>query len=383
VASLDELSKGKVLLEASAVPRFASPNQLVFPRDAALMSQSIDLEKLEMVGEPKLLAERPSFLTVVTSVPSVEVADVGTLLYPPVDPRPTAFVWLDRDGRRSASGVREDGNFYSPAVSHRGDRVVVTRLESSSEISLWIFDLAHGGGSRITPRDRTAYSGVWSPDDRELAAAVAERTGAFKIAPALVTVESGRIRDLLESAGRWTSPTDVSADGRVLLYDTQVAGMRMNLGYLRLDAKSERTDYLATPANETGGRLSLDGRLISYLSDASGTTEAYVDTFPKPSSARRVSTGGEALQIDFRSDGKELFILAADGDRASLFASELRTDGALAIGRPQKLFTLPVEWSGFAPTPKGDRFLLLERIGNRSPSLTLVENWRAQLAPAQ
>jgi hypothetical protein len=94
-----------------------------------------------------------------------------------------------------------------------------------------------------------------------------------------------------------------------------------------------------------------------------------------------VTTGGAALQIDFRSDGKELFILAADGDRASLFASELGSDDELEIGRPQKLFTLPVEWSGFAPAPKGDRFLLLERVGNRSPSLTLVDNWRAQLAP--
>ena len=96
-----------------------------------------------------------------------------------------------------------------------------------------------------------------------------------------------------------------------------------------------------------------------------------------------MSTGGAALQIEFRSDGKELFILAADGDRASLFASELRAGDELEIGRPQKLFTLPVEWSGFAPAPKGDRFLLLERVGYRSPSLTLVHNWRAQLAPAQ
>jgi hypothetical protein len=34
----------------------------------------------------------------------------------------------------------------------------------------------------------------------------------------------------------------------------------------------------------------------------------------------------------------------------------------------------------FAPAPKGDRFLLLERVGNRAPSLTLVDNWRAHLA---
>jgi len=94
-----------------------------------------------------------------------------------------------------------------------------------------------------------------------------------------------------------------------------------------------------------------------------------------------VSTGSAALQVALRSDGKELFILAADGDRASLFASELRLAGEIEIGRPQKLFTLPVEWSGFAPSPKGDRFLLLERVGNRSPSLTLVDNWRTQLAP--
>ena len=177
-------------------------------------------------------------------------------------------------------------------------------------------------------------------------------------------------------------PTDVSADGRVLLYDDQVIGMKMNVGYLQLDGKPERIDYLATPANETDARLSPDGRHIAYLSDFSGTTEVYVDAFPVPSHARRVSTGGAALQIEFRSDGKELFILAADGDRASLFASELRPGDELEIGRPQKLFTLPVEWSGFAPAPKGDRFLLLERVGYRSPSLTLVDNWRAQLEAA-
>lgn len=177
-------------------------------------------------------------------------------------------------------------------------------------------------------------------------------------------------------------PTDVSADGRILLYDDQVTGMLRNIGYLRLDDQpAKRTDYLAMPADERGGRLSPDGRYIAYRSDMSGMFEAYVDTFPVPSGARRVATGGAALQIDFQSDGKELFILAADGDRASLYSSKLHTGDALEIGRPEKLFTLPVEWSGFAPAPKGDRFLLLEPVGYRSPSLLLVDNWRTQLAP--
>ena len=383
LASLDDVSNGKPLLEASAVPRFARPSQLVFPRDAALMVQSIDLARLEMVGEAKLLEERPSLLETVTSAPVVEVADGGEMLYAPVDPRPTAFVWLDHNGKRSESGIREEGTFQFPAVSNRGNRVAVVKGGSFVEGSLWVFDLDQGGGSRITPPDRSAFSAVWSPDDTQLAANLSPVTRREYFGPALVAPQSGQIRELLESADRWTNPTDVSADGRTLLYDDQTAGMKMNLGYLRLDGASKRTDYLTTPANETGGKLSPDGRFIAYLSDVSGTNEVYVDTFPRPSSARRVSTGGAALQVDLRSDGKELFILAADGDRASLFASELRPGAELEIGRPQKLFTLPVEWSGFAPAPQGDRFLLLERVGNRSPSLTLVDNWRAPLALQQ
>jgi Tol biopolymer transport system component len=305
------------------------------------------------------------------------------MLYAAADPRPTAFVWLDRDGRRSESGVREHGTFTSPAVSHSGDRVVVTRTDDPSTASLWILDLEQGDGWRITPADRSAWAAIWLPDDRDLATTLTREARFSAYVAALVSVEGGRVRELHESSAGWIGPTDVSADGRVLLYDGQVPGTKFDLGYTRLDEEFERTEYLATPANESEGRLSSDSRIIAYLSDVSGTVEAYVDTFPVPSNARRVSTGGAALQVDFRSDGKELLILADDGNSSSLFASELRVGGELGIGRPQKLFTLPVEWSGFAPAPKGDRFLLLERVGSRSPSLTLVDNWRAQLAPAQ
>jgi len=331
---------------------------------------------LDMVGEARLLEERPSFLQLVQSTPIVEVADGGELLYAPVDPRPTAFVWLDRNGRRSESEVRQEGFFSFPSVSHRGHRVVMTKTNTGSYIegSLWIFDLDHGGGSQITSRDQSSYSAVWSQDDNDLAANLFAQGEFLAFAPVWVAAESGDSRVLLEPSKRWTMPTDVSAEGRVLLYDDQVTGMLRNLGYLLLDDQPERTDYLATPADERGGRISPDGRFIACRSDISGTFEASIDTFPIPSNVLRVSTDGAALQIDFRSDGKELFILAADGDRASLFASELRPGDALEIGRPQKLFTLPVEWSGFALALKGDRFLLLERVGCHSPSLTLVDN---------
>jgi hypothetical protein len=125
--------------------------------------------------------------------------------------------------------------------------------------------------------------------------------------------------------------------------------------------------------------LSPDGRFLAYLSDVSGRLEAYVDSFPAPSHARRVDTGGAARQVAFRADGRELFVLADIGTTASLFVIPLRPGRELEMERPQKLFSLPPEWLAFAPAPVGDRFYLAVRLGSRSPSLTLVENWHAQL----
>jgi Tol biopolymer transport system component len=379
LGSLDAMSMGKPLFEATTAPRFAPPNQLVFSRDGALMAQSIDLGRLEMVGDAQLIDDRPSLLQIVTSTPVAHVAENGAMLYAPVDPRPVDFLWLDRDGRRSDSLVRMEGRLRSPAVSHSGDRVVVTRGTSFEDGVLWIYDLVHGEGSQVTPRNRNVFDAVWSSDDRDLVGLMSPGSG---FAPVWIEPESGSMQNILEPALRWTRPTDVSADGSVMLYDDQTPGMKQNLGYLRLDSDApERTNYLTTPAVEWGGKLSPDGDYIAYTSDATGSFEVYVDTFPTPTRANRVTTGGAALQVEFRSDGAELFILAADGDRASLYACAFNSEAGLDIGRPEKLFTLPVDWMGFAPSPDGDRFLLIEPVGNRSPTLTLVNNWQAQLAP--
>jgi Tol biopolymer transport system component len=376
-ASLDEVSMGKPLLEATAAPRFAPPNHLVFMRDGALMAQAINLARLEMEGEAQLLQDRPSLLQVVTSTPVAHVADNGAMLYAPVDPRPVDFLWLDRDGRRSDRLLRTEGNLRFPAVSHSGNRVVVTRGTSFEDGAIWIYDLEHGEGLLVTSRNRNVFAAVWSPDDSQLAGLLNPGSG---FVPVWIAPESGSIRNILEPALRWTNPTDMSADGLVLLYDDQTPGMRQNLGFLRLDSDTpERTNYLTTAAVEWGGKLSPDGDYIAYTSDATGSFEVYVDTFPTPSGARRINTGGAALQVEFRSDGTELFILAAEGDHTSLYVCPFDSSDGLDIGRPKKLFTLPVEWSGFAPSPDGERFLLLEPVGNRSPTLTLVNNWQAQL----
>ena len=148
---------------------------------------------------------------------------------------------------------------------------------------------------------------------------------------------------------------------------------------MRTQEGAELTPYLATPADEHSPRLSPDGRWLAYLSDASGKPEAYLDTFPTPTRARRVAAGGAVFSVEFRADGRELLLGAAEGEESAIFACDLELGDEIRIGAPRKLFTLPVEALGVAPAPMGDRFLVLLPVGNRSPSLTLVENWRAQL----
>ena len=94
-ASLDEPSTGRPLVTAGAMIRFAPPNDLVMPRDEALMVQALDLDRLEMIGEPRQLDDRPLLEGSITSTPVVELStapDSDRMLYAPVDPRPTAFV---------------------------------------------------------------------------------------------------------------------------------------------------------------------------------------------------------------------------------------------------------------------------------------------------
>jgi len=379
VASLDEVTSGKDLLESTSVPRWAPPNELVISRDEALLAQEIDLERLEPVGEPRLLEDRPLLMGDISSLPAVDLSADGKMLYAPIDPRPTDFVWFDRDGVRTESGLREEGVFAFAALAHGGDRLAVQRFTADGRRALWIFDLARGTSTRLTAPGMQPYSAVWSPDDREVAAQIALGSSTSRNSVGLVSVDGGPPRFLFDPSNQWVVPGDISPDGKTLVYSILTTENRNDLGYLNLDGGAELHPYLATAADESSPALSPDGRWVAYLSDVSGKQEAYLDTFPKASHPRRVPVGGAVFQISFRADGRELLLGATEGEDAALFASALRLGADVEIGEPRKLFTLPSDSVTVAPAPNGERFLVLLPVGNRSPSLTLVENWRAQL----
>jgi hypothetical protein len=138
---------------------------------------------------------------------------------------------------------------------------------------------------------------------------------------------------------------------------------------------------LQTPFAEFGGSFSPDGRWIAYISNDQGRNEVYVQTFPASGGKWQISTSG-GRQPWWRSDGKELYYLSADG---KLMAVEVKPGGSFEATAPRSLFDLaPARalggQSSYAVTAAGDRFLFVTtREEAASLQFTVVTNWAAEV----
>jgi Tol biopolymer transport system component len=138
--------------------------------------------------------------------------------------------------------------------------------------------------------------------------------------------------------------------------------------------------YLRTQFNEAQGRFFPEPRprWIAYQSDETGRYEVYIQSFPDPRGAIRVSTGGGQYP-QWSPDGRELYYVAPDN---KLMAVSIKPGpDSLQPSAPRPLFTLPVEELTFGPyevAPDGQRFLVRASPQQAAP-LTVIVNWPALL----
>jgi len=175
------------------------------------------------------------------------------------------------------------------------------------------------------------------------------------------------------------SSYDWSADGRLLLLGVQestAAGVHRNLWLLsRADGRAR--PLLTSVFNKSEARFSPDGRWICYVSDESGASQVYVQSFPDLGFRLQVSVAGGS-QPHWRRDGKELFYRAADGKVMAVTARTTPTTFSAAA--PVPLFDLPNEGSRYDVTADGQRFLVTQGVRELAPSpITVVVNWTATL----
>ena len=272
--------------------------------------------------------------------------------------------------------------------------VRIDRQTNNSDV--WIVDLMTGASDRLTFDPATDSNPLWSPDGSQIIWE-STRNGGWGIYRK-ATNGSGN-DELLYKGNNFQSMalTDWSRDGKFILFQGTVTG----------DGKTTGTDVYAlsvgpgtsadrqpipiiqTPASELGGYLSPDSHWIAYMSNESGRTELYVQAFspgsPSGSGKWMVSKGTSGM-ARWRTDGKELVFLSADG---AIMSVDVTANPVFHASAPKQVFQFPsnvLALGGNTPGARMDATRDLQHFlvtvpaqASSRPELTVVLNWQAAL----
>ena len=378
--SLDSPER-KLLINVDSNAVYASPGFLLFRRGEMLMGQQFDASRLELQGEPFLVADQIDYGSG-TGRGFFSASQTGALTFVGLNAPNTQLVWLDRGGKQL-------GQIGSPAsdlglrLSPDEKQLAVSRLDMQvGSTDIWLIDLARNNPSRLTFDPAGDAGPVWSPDSSRIIFS-SDRGGGATVYQRLSngTGKDEVVVNLPAPAG----PHDWSPDGRFVVF-SMISGMgSTDLWVMPMFGDQKPTPLVQTEFSERQARFSPDGRWIAYASNASGTFQVYVESFPTSGGKWQVSTAGGA-QPQWRGDGKELFYVTPD---RKLMAVEVDGAGsAFTTGIPKVLFELNVRaiFPGgggainYAATRDGKRFIVNTTVGDSSQvPITVVLNWPADL----
>ena len=307
-------------------------------------------------------------------------AEAGNLIYRNGDEQTTRLTWFDRSGK-SLGVVSEPSGYHEPTLSKDDTKVLYGRTDSSGGQDVYMQDLVRGNNMRLTFDPSADSTPVLSPDETQVVffSNRAGKNGIYRKS------SSGAGEDELlmtETIGAY--PDSWSSDGKYLLYE-RVADTRtrVDLWILPMTGEPKPFPYLDGEFEEAHGQFSPDGKWVAYASNQSGRSEVYVRSFPNGSGMWQISNNG-GDQPQWRSDGKEIFYMAAD---RRLTAVPVSGSSTFEVGRPEVLFETAVPQTGitddrntYVPSRDGQRFLVnaLAESAYLEP-LIVILNWGGEL----
>jgi Tol biopolymer transport system component len=370
VGSMDGDPAVHVLDDAGGA-RF-SDGMLLFLRESTLLAQALDLDRLTLTGEPRVVTEQVE--TGGTAAGSFAVAEGGLLAFQPASTQGSQLAWFDRQGRQLAT-LGDPADYADVELSPDGRLVAVSVLDQAvGTRDLWIIDVIRGVRTRFT-RDRAdEVAPIWARDGSRIVF-TSNRTGHFDL---YEKASSGIGEETLVYADDTEKyPTSWLSDAGLLLYWTfNAEGTRLQL--LPTQERSPRT-FLPSPVSP--GRFSPDSRFVLYYSTESGRSEVYLVPFPTPTRRWQISSNGGNF-ARWRADGREVYYVGRDN---RLMATSIDVVGdRVEIGATVPLFEArPVGARyPFDVAPDGDRFLVNTVRGSSAvASVTILQHWRSLLEP--
>jgi hypothetical protein len=349
------------------------PGQLLFLREATLLTQTFHPETQQVDGAPMRVADQVgSFL----ASGFFSASRNGTLVYCSRTLQDFLLTWTDRSGRVLGT-VGETGRYNSLALSPNGLRAAVSRVQRQNPLAwdLWLLDLVRNTSIRFTfqPGEQMNYP-VWSPEGGSIIYGEDHGGGRGNIYRK-PTNSAADQQTMLES-GIAVAPSSWSRDGRYLLYTQTITNTLDGIFVLSLNGEQKAKPLLEGPFNQSEAQFSPDGRWIAYTSDETGRNEVYVRPFSRPGEKQIVSLGGGSEP--HWPDGNEILYVAPDGN---VMSAEVSVGTAFRCGAPKVLFRAPHDFGRWDVTSDGKRFLFAVPAEQHSKTaFTVVLNWQAALA---
>jgi eukaryotic-like serine/threonine-protein kinase len=375
VARLDG-SESRRLADADAAAVYAASGHLLFVRQGELFAQPFDADRLTLGGTAFRIAGSVAVNPGI-SLASLAASPSGAIAYVANGVRTSQFVWFDRTGSRiEALGQPEQTAITMPSLSPDERRVAFSRVVGGNW-DIWLMDL-HGAMSRLTSDPALDFSPIWSPDGQQIFFQSARGPGAPDLYFRSVVDATPEARLLTSRSDQPRAPSDVSADGRVLLY-TVSTGTTSEIWSVPLSGDRTPHPFVKLNFNAADGRFSPDGHWVAYQSNESGRNEIYLQPFPGPGGRIPVSTGG-GIQARWGRRSGELFYLAPDR-RLTAVPVRIAPNGPAALGAPKPLFQMSTivvaQFGQYAVSGDGQRFL----VNNQSadpPTITMILNWKGK-----
>jgi Tol biopolymer transport system component/predicted Ser/Thr protein kinase len=364
--------------KAEYAPQFSrSPEQLLWIRDDSLVAQRFDSTKLRLQGEVTPVSNVVG--TGATGFAHFSVSPNGVLVYGVGQLGKRSIEWWDRRGTLLKVEAAPS-QFYGPRLSPDGSRLAVSRVDQPNS-DIWLYEFSRRTMTRLTVEPGFDNYSVWSPDGKKVVSS-ASRAGPRNL---YVRSAAGRtVEERLTQSPHAHYSSDWSPDGRYVVFTEVHPKSAGDIWLVRADLSAPTVKpepFLATPFDETNGRLSPDGKWMAYASNESGPYEVYVQAF-RPGGTRWSVSNRSGSHPVWRADGRELFFVSESGRLMSVAVKPTST--GLEFSTPQELFAIPTRrgehFYDYDVASDGQRFIVLANAVQGTPEpLMVLLNWHSTL----
>ncbi len=343
---------------------------LFYVKDGTLTAQEFDVSGLRFKGNAIPIAANVEFYNPRNLGFFAVIHNL--LIYRGSSTTNRELAWFDANGKELehwGDPAPYLTGYFSPSLQQA---ILFRTTPNSNGDSLWLADIPRKTVNRITPDLDTMQTGVLSPDGKFII--MSNTTGYVSSISRRELGASGKEEKMLDRVGGSVNTTDISRDGRYVIFNNQDAKTGFDVYYLDLQGERKLVPVVNTRYNERAPKLSPDGKWLAYNSDETENVELYVTSFPSAGSKWQISTTGTTGAPRWSPDGRTIYY--SQGDK--IYGVDVHFAGDKPeFSAPKELLTLPPNTFPLSIFPDGKRiFAIRPTGGDTSVPVELVLNWQ-------